>query len=402
MKIAFVGLGQSYASHVWMGRMREMLKDQIVVNIDDSRSIDRDAVLAIGTHYVPRKMNRWGRAMRSLQLNRQTDEQMRSAWMLRTIQKSGALLVFVHFLDFAVQFRDVWSRLDVPVVVHCHGYDITWDVRHTTKKTPLHSPHYQSDVRSLPDNVWFIANSTHTRRQLEKIDINPKKIFLKRFGVPLAERPCSVNDARPQILFLGRLVDFKGPVETAKAFAQVVHQHADATLHFAGSGVLENELDETIAQLNLLSHTVRHGSVSSQRGRELRQQSCIFTAHNQTGATTRQVEAFGVSLLEAMGEGIPVVTGRSGGIPDFVHHDINGLLFEPGDIEAHASMLSDLLSSKQRRQSLGEAAWQTVRDSYQPNHESDDLNRIFATVSKLQYDSTLVAQRHRSGARRAA
>jgi glycosyltransferase involved in cell wall biosynthesis len=402
MKIAFVGLGQSYASHVWMGRMREMLNDQIVVNIDDSRSIDRDAVLANGTRYVPRKMNRWGRALRLLKLNRQTDSQMRSEWMLRTIQKSDASLVFVHFLDFAVQFRDAWSRLDIPVVVHCHGYDITWDVQHTTKKTPLHSPHYQSDVRSLADNVWFIANSTHTRRQLEKININPRKIFLKRFGVPLADRPRAVCDGPPQILFLGRLVDFKGPIETAKAFAQVVHQHVDATLHFAGSGVLENELDETIDQLNLRSRTIRHGCVSAQRGHELRQQSCIFTAHNQTGVTTRQVEAFGVSLLEAMGEGIPVVTGRSGGIPDFVHHDVNGLLFEPGDIEAHASMLNELLSSKQRRQSLGEAAWQTVRDSYQPSHEADDLNHIFATVSKLQYDSTVTSERHKSAARRAA
>jgi hypothetical protein len=120
LKIAFVGIGQSYPSHLWMRRMRQMLGERIVVNIDDLRNTPRGAILPADTQYVPRKMSRMMRAMRAARLSGKTSEQLRSDWMLQTISQSNASLVFVHFLDYATQFNDVWRRLDIPVVVHCH------------------------------------------------------------------------------------------------------------------------------------------------------------------------------------------------------------------------------------------------------------------------------------------
>jgi glycosyltransferase involved in cell wall biosynthesis len=288
----------------------------------------------------------------------------------------------VHFLDFAVRFHDVWCRLDIPTVVHCHGYDITWDVRHHEDGTLLHPLNYLESVRDLPDNIWFIANSSYTQSQLEQVGINPNKIFLKRFGVPVAESPRVLPPhAAPRVLFLGRLVDFKGPLETVQAFSQIANRHDKVVLDLAGGGELAARIRQQVAELNAGAFIQCHGPVSSDRGQELRDQSIIFTAHNQTGQITGQQEAFGVSLLEAMGQGIPVVTGRSGGIVDFVHHQENGMLFSPGDIEAHAGMLDDLLSSAKQRESLGAAAWDTVRENYQPHHELSDLQQIFARVA---------------------
>ncbi len=173
--------------------MRQMLGERIVVNIDDLRNTPRDAILPHDTQYVPRKMSRVMRAMRAARLTGKTSEKLRSDWMLQTISQSNASLVFVHFLDYATQFNDVWRRLGIPVVVHCHGYDVHWDVRHMIKKNVVHSECYTDRVRSLAENVWFIANSTFTKRQLQKLDINPSKIFLKRFGVPLSARPQSLS-----------------------------------------------------------------------------------------------------------------------------------------------------------------------------------------------------------------
>lgn len=368
--------------------MRQMLDGQIVVNIDDLRNTPRGAILSNDTQYVPRKMSRMMRAIRAARLTGKTSEKLRSDWMFQTISQSNASLVFVHFLDYATQFNDVWRRLGIPVVVHCHGGDVHWDVRHMVKKKFVHSACYTDRVRSLAENVWFIVNSTFTKRQLQKLDINPSKIFLKKFGVPISEKPRSLSGKeRPQVLFLGRLVDFKGPIETARAFSQIAHP--GASLDIAGDGELASELDDLIRELKLESRINRHGAVSPDRGAELRRRAAIFTAHNQSGAITGQVEAFGVSLLEAMGEGLPVVTGRSGGIPDFIRHQENGLLFEPGDIDAHAGMLDDLLSSKHRRESLGLAAWETVRDNYQSHHELADMNSIFQQVSRLGSCPTL-------------
>ena len=384
MKIAFVGMGQSYPSTVWMGRMRKMLADRVVVNIDDMRNVDRGVKLAADTRYVPRKMNYLNRFLSAVRLSNRTHDKLRSQWMLQTITQSGAKLAFVHFLDYATRFTDVWRQLDMPVVVHCHGYDITWDLLHPDTLTSYHAPGYTALVRALPDNVWFIANSTHTKDQLLQLSINPNKIFLKRFGVPLSDRPRSESQQNDtSILFLGRLVDFKGPLETAHAFSQIPPNYPQLRLDVAGDGGLGEDLDRLILELGLSDHVVRHGFVSPARGKELRGQAAIFTAHNQTDRVTNQKEAFGVSMLEAMGEGVPVVTGRSGGIPDFIQHDQNGLLFQSGDINSHAEMLDDLMSSKKRRMSLGTAAWETVRDNYQADHELEDMTRIFQHVSEV-------------------
>ncbi|QDT08362.1 GDP-mannose-dependent alpha-(1-6)-phosphatidylinositol monomannoside mannosyltransferase [Planctomycetes bacterium K23_9] len=362
--------------------MRQMLGEQIVVNIDDMRNTTQGTPMQSDTLYIPRRQSGFRRVASALRLTSETKESMRDEWLLKTITQHDASLAFVHFLDFAVRFHEVWSRLDIPIVVHCHGYDITWDVRHHTDGTLLHPLNYRDSVRDLPDNVWFIANSTYTQSQLEQLGINPEKIFLKRFGVPVSHRPNAIPaDASPRILFLGRLVDFKGPLETVQAFSQIAQRHDQARLDIAGGGDLASAIQQRIRDLGTESSIHCHGAVSSDRGQELRDQSVIFTAHNQTGEMTGQQEAFGVSLLEAMGQGIPVVTGRSGGIVDFVHHEENGMLFTPGDIDAHAGMLNELLSSPKRREELGEAAWHSVRQNYQPHHEQSDLNRIFRQVS---------------------
>lgn len=399
MRIAFVGIGQHYPSHVWMSRMREMLEDRIVVNVDDLRNVARGSTPSDETLYLPRKLPRGQRLLRAIGLSSQSNRSMRSEWMLATLSQHRPTLVFTHFLDFAVQFSDVWRSLGVPVVVHCHGYDITWNVCSDETGKPLHPAGYTDAVRSLPDNVWFIANSTFTRDQLLSLGIHPNKISIKRFGVPLAERPKPVSENSPKtLLYLGRLVDFKGPLETTEAFASVVQRHPDARLEIAGDGCLAQPLDQLIQSLDLASQTVRHGSVNPTRAGELRRRAALFTAHNKVGQPSGQVEAFGVSLLEAMGEGVPVVTGRCGGLVDFVHHDTNGFLFEPGDVTAHADLLGELIQDTKLRRRMGEAAWETVRDNYQEQHEREDMNRFFEHVSRIGSSPLLTSEPTRRAA----
>jgi len=67
-------------------------------------------------------------------------------------------------------------------------------------------------------------------------------------------------------------------------------------------------------------------------------------------------EAFGMALLEAQAAGVPVVAGRSGGVPAIVRHGETGLLTPEGDTERFAEALRDLLNDRERRHQLGAAA----------------------------------------------
>ncbi len=63
-------------------------------------------------------------------------------------------------------------------------------------------------------------------------------------------------------------------------------------------------------------------------------------------------EAFGLTLAEALGAGLPVVTSRLGAAPEIVS-DADGVLLPPGDAGALACALAALLTGRDRRRALG-------------------------------------------------
>ena len=63
-----------------------------------------------------------------------------------------------------------------------------------------------------------------------------------------------------------------------------------------------------------------------------------------------------MALLEAQMCGLPVVAGRTGGVPDIVADGETGLLTPEGDDEAFAAALADLLDDPARRARMGLAA----------------------------------------------
>lgn len=67
-------------------------------------------------------------------------------------------------------------------------------------------------------------------------------------------------------------------------------------------------------------------------------------------------EAFGMALLEAQAAGLPVVTGRSGGVSSIVADGITGLLVPEGDATAFSDAVASLLEDPARRSAVGQAA----------------------------------------------
>ena len=72
-------------------------------------------------------------------------------------------------------------------------------------------------------------------------------------------------------------------------------------------------------------------------------------------------EAWGMTLLEAQAAGLPVVAGRTGGVPNVVDDGKTGLLPKIGDAKAFAAAVAQLLDDAERRQAMGEAAMGWVK-----------------------------------------
>lgn len=75
-------------------------------------------------------------------------------------------------------------------------------------------------------------------------------------------------------------------------------------------------------------------------------------------------ESFGITLVEAMASGLPVVASRIGGIPEVIDHNKNGLLTKPGNSQDLADKLLYLYNNRSTAREMVVAARQKVEDSF--------------------------------------
>ena len=80
-----------------------------------------------------------------------------------------------------------------------------------------------------------------------------------------------------------------------------------------------------------------------------------------------------VSLIEAMGIGVPVVSTRLSGIPELVEDGCSGLLVPPGDAQALAGAIERVAREPALAQAMGARARQRVRDAFSLARSVDGL-----------------------------
>lgn len=95
-------------------------------------------------------------------------------------------------------------------------------------------------------------------------------------------------------------------------------------------------------------------------------------------------EGLPLSMVLAMGAGLPVVATRVAGIPEVVHHGETGLLVPPADVPALGSALATLVASAETRARIGAAAREFVRPRF-------GVDGYVASVTAL-YDRLLAAK----------
>lgn len=314
------------------------------------------------------------------------DRIRKSSWakLVKAVNSTFVKVVLVHYIAFALRYEKVWSATSKPLFVHCHGYDVTWDLRHHDRPSErVHPPDYTDQVLRLAKRATLIANSETTAQCLTDLGIPKDRVIVKYLGVPISETvPHQNNKCNITILYLGRLTDCKGPDLVIRAFELACDRGLDGRLIMAGDGKLRITCELLRARSKYCNRIELLGAVDAQTGERLRKEADIFTAHNCKGPISHQEEAFGVSIVEAMGAGLPVVSARNGSLPELIKHRQTGILVEPEDVEEHAEAFLELAANREFRHRIGKAAWAEAGARFSIKKERAQLREILGLVSR--------------------
>jgi glycosyltransferase involved in cell wall biosynthesis len=225
-------------------------------------------------------------------------------------------------------------------------------------------------VGSLSRASRIVVIGEYWRRYLvETLGVPAEIVTVIHNAVPLPTPPAPrTGNGRCRIVALGLLGPRKGTPELLEALAAAAMRELDWEAVIAGNGEVETSRERATA-LGLTGRVELPGWVDAVTVANLLATADIFVlpSHN---------EGLPVSILEAMGAALPVVTTPVGAIPELVIGDENGILVPPGSVSALAMALAELVRNPDLRIRLGANA----RDRVEQHFRIEVVAERFVTI----------------------
>ncbi len=193
--------------------------------------------------------------------------------------------------------------------------------------------------------------------------------------------PNNINTQPFQLLYLGRLLEKKGIFDLLQAMPDVLARFPACQLVVAGDGNRAEVKDE-ITRLGLSKHIELAGWVDGKAKAALLESAALMVQPSH-------FEAFGVSLLEAMAHGKPIVATDVGGIPEVALHGVHGLLVEPRNPRALAGAITELLADPNRQKLMGRAGYRHVAEHYSSEIINQQLAALYQSLMGLSSPSVV-------------
>lgn len=377
-------------TEVWLHRMLSGLSDQVsAILVNDSKGdhLWNGNIPVLSMREKPQNVPVLTRSLRYLGLQVQKQPGDSQKILTNAIAQPNVKQILCHYGAFATKFMDIWRWNTKPLYIHFHGFDVFFDLRQPDNpEKRVHSDVYLEDLKALERSATFIAGSNFLKSQLVAGGIKPENVHVKYYGVPVPEKRKLFSQTNEvQILHLGRFVDFKSPDRTITAFEIARSRGLQGRLVMVGDGPLKPACELQRIRSPYRDSIQMIGTISAAAAQEVYFQSDIYTQHNIQGEISRQEEGFGVSIVEAMAAGLPIVGTRSGGGVETIVDGETGFLNDPGDVEAQAEAFLQLANAPELRQRMGDAGRRRVAEHFSPEQEKDRLMQIMGSQNQHSY-----------------
>ena len=251
-----------------------------------------------------------------------------------------------------------------PDVVHTH-LDVIKYAAAAAKlagvKKCVHTVHNVADkeaegrVQKLINNTYFklgwstpVALSPEVQRTIcDFYGMEESQVPMVYNGVDLSRCiPKEDHSSDRKLIHIGRFNEQKNHAGLLRAFKLILEQYPDAQLKLLGDGELREEMEVLAKELGILENVHFLGSQSDVH--PFLHEADIFLLPSK-------YEGMPMTIIEAMGTGLPIVASAVGGVPDMIRDRVSGMLTTNQPEDVSRAVLA-LMEDRTLRETLGKNA----------------------------------------------
>lgn len=284
------------------------------------------------------------------------------------------------FTDWTEQALDAKARYDIPVSL------MVWDNIAFNNEGP--EGWRARKERAVREADRFIVHTERSRRILDMEGVDADKVVMlppgvdgKHFSPGNSDRATyGLSDDEFVILFVGWMLPRKGLDFLVLALRELVNDPALKDTQFrlaiVASGAGRDRIEALIRRAGLEDYVTFLGTYPYNEMPGVYRAADCFVLPSI--ATPEWQEQFGMSLIEAMACGVPVVTTRSGSIPEIAGDAAR--LCQSNDFFVLYEAIREVVKDESARRSLSEAGRTRVVANYSLQDYAEGLRRVYSDL----------------------
>jgi glycosyltransferase involved in cell wall biosynthesis len=290
---------------------------------------------------------------------------------LRRIEAAQPELIHAHFAPDACAALAIQERLQVPLIVTLHGYDVTSEDA-ALPASPAGRVYLARRAALWERTHTFICVSEWIRQKALERGFPAGKLRVHAIGIGTALfSPGTPQEKTPLVLFVGRLVEKKGCAYLLRAMRAVEAQVPEARLVVIGDGPLRKALED---EARGLARCEFLGAQSADAVRAWMRRAAVVAVPSVVAANG-DAEGLCLVVCEAHAMGVPVVGFRGPGIE--VVDGETGLLVAARDTNALADALVTILRDTALAARMGAAGRARVEQLFNLQRQTALLEEIY-------------------------
>lgn len=306
------------------------------------------------------------------------------------IRNKPDLLIIATVDDVYIGYW-IYKYFKIPYVIWAHGNEILYLCNSS-------SP-WPTALKGLKSASKVFAVSRYTAEKVESLGVEGERIKIIHPGCDIKKFKIIKNVDMSQLLgknipnnmkiliTVANLVKRKGHDKVIESLPSILEKQTNLIYLIVGEGRDKRYLQDLAIRHNVEDNIIFFGRASDEQLVKLYSGADIFVMPSRNREKENDVEGFGIVYLEANCCEVPVIGGKSGGIPDAIEHGKSGFLVDPQNTEELSEKILTLLTDESMREQMADYGRKRVVSQFaweiMGKNVRREIQKVIAQYKKL-------------------